>query len=226
MKPNPGSWGHGFKEFEAAKEETKNLLRGHGAEEPMLPTSSAVLSQVVARMTVNLIEILTNAMGIRSRDHQIAAKSSAQFFCRWNLHPTVSSIKAGPNNTIQQDITDFRLAQMRKSGHDINNPEESQTKHSGSAGTTPPDDSAPLQNLEIGLPKAQESEKANKYGGLMPSERSEDCSYYLHRLAELQQRLFDVNRCLYYLDDHPDDISNTINDLVAKATRQESPKYS
>ena len=216
-RSNSAGYKYDLKEFEAGKEETKNLLRRYGAEEPRLPTCSATLSQVVAQMTVNLIGIVTNGGMIESRDRQIAAKSSAQLFSGWDLHPTVSSIKLGRNSTIQQEITDFRLAQVRNCGHDNNKAEDRPSK------TPPPDDSPSLQISGLGSPKAQGHEKGNVYAGLAPSQRSEDCSYYLHRLAELQHRLFNVNRCLHYLGDHPNDSSETIDDLIARVTGQ---KYS
>lgn len=213
---------HDSKRFETGKEEVQNLLRRYGAGEPKLPTSPDSLCQVVAQMTVNLIETVTNSVGIELRDRQIAAKSSVQLFGGWNLHASASSIKLRRNSTIQQEIIDFRLAQTRKSEDDISNPEESQTALRPSGTPPPPDNSPPRKSPEFGLPKAQVSEKANKYAGLAPSEESEDCSYYLHRLADLQQRLFDVNRCLYYLDDHPDDSSKTVNDLIAKVIGQKT----
>lgn len=216
------------REAEAVKEETKSLLRRYGAGEPKLSTFSDTLGQVAAQMTVNLIEFVTNAVGIESRDREIAAKSSAQLFCGWDLHPTVSSITLHCNTTIQQEITNFMLAQAEKYQQGISNPEESRKKHPGPdprpSGTPPPDESPQSQTPELELPKAQVLEKADDYAGLAPSERSEDCSDYLHRLAELQQRLFNVNRCLHYLDDHPNDSSQTIDDLIAKAIGQESGK--
>lgn len=72
--------------------------------------------------------------------------------------------------------------------------------------------------------KAQVSEKINEHAGLASSTRSEGCSYYLHCLAELQQRLFNINRCLYYLDNHPNDSSQTIDELILKVTGQKSRK--
>ena len=208
------------RDVEAVKEETKTLLRRYGAGEPKLSASSDTLSQVVAQMTVNLIGFVTDAVDIELRDRQIAAKFSAQLFCGWHLHPTVSSITLHRNTTIQQEITEFMLAQAEQHEPDISNAEPGPVFRL--SGTPPPDDFPQSQTPNFELPKAQVSEKADRYGGLAPSERSEDCSYYLHRVAELQQRLFNVNRCLHYLDDHPDDSSETIDDLILKATGQES----
>ena len=222
---NPASFDP--REVEAVKEEIKSLLRRYGAGEPKLPTSSDTLSQVVAQMTVNLIGFVIDAVDIELRERQIAAKFSAQLFCGWHLHPTVSNITLHRNTTIQQEITKFVIGQTGKREQGISNPEESPKKHPGPdprpSITPPPEESPQSQTPEIEL---QVSEKADEYAGLAPSRRSKNCSYYLHCVAELQQRLFNVNRCLYYLDDHPNDSSETIDDLILKATGQEQPQRS
>lgn len=45
---------------------------------------------------------------------------------------------------------------------------------------------------------------------------------YLHHLARLQQRLFKINRYLYYLDSHPIGCWETIEDLITEVTGNRS----
>ena len=213
---------------EAVQAEIKGLLRRYRAGEAKPSTSSDTLSQVVAQLTVMLIEILTNDVGIGSRDHQIAVSSSAQFFRGWKFHPAVASVTLQDNRTIEQEITDFLLARVGQCEQDMANSGLSQKEHtrpiSSSSETSLAGDLRLLQAHDLGLVKAKPLEDAEEYGGLPPSQSSKNCSHYLHRLTELQQRLFNVNRCLYYIDSNPDHGSGTIGDLITKATGQQSHK--
>lgn len=42
----------------------------------------------------------------------------------------------------------------------------------------------------------------NEYAGLSPMRVSHHRYYFLYRLAELQQGLFNVNTCLYYIENN------------------------
>ena len=208
---------HNLKEKrkEAVKEEIKSLLRRYGAREIKLPTSPDTLSQVVAQLTVNLIDILTDPVGMQPADHEIALKSSIQLFRGWNLHPTVSSIKLQDDSTIEQRTTDFCLGHTGIHGQDIGKPENSRTEHSnviqGSSGSSQPGFSQALK-------------EPGEYGGLTLSQEPKPYSDHLRYLAEVQQRLFNINRCVYYLDSHPRDTSASIDDLITKVTGQKSSK--
>ena len=212
--------------FEAMKAETESLLRLHGARAIKSSTCPDILSQVVAQLTVTLINVVTTNMIVESRDHQIAISSSIQLFRHWRLHPTVTSVSLQHGRTIEQDLLIFLQSPLVQNEHAIRNSETSRIEHTGrilgSSETPQPGDPQYLQSHNLGLVETKRSESPMQYAGLAPSERSKDCSYYLHRMAELQQRLFNVNRCLHYLDDHPHDSSETIDDLIAKATGQES----
>lgn len=209
-------------------EDMERKLSYYKAGKSKPPTFSDTISQVVAQLTVNLIEIVTNPVGIESTDHQIAAKSSAKLFRGWNLHPTVSSIKIQNNGTIEQETTNFVLAQMGRYEQDIVDSEKSMKERLGPvsrpSGKSRPDHPQPSQLHGLGMANPEAWEISGDYGGLVPSQGSDNCSFYLHRLAELQQRIFSVNRCLYYLDSNPDDCSKTIDDLITKVTGQESRK--
>ena len=199
-------------------------LRLHGAKEVKLPTSSDTLSQVVAHLTVNLINIVNNSTEKATKDYQIAVKTSNQLFCQWKLHPIVSSITLQDDRTIEQEIIKFVLAHE---GQDYENIAYSQSclEEQPSQAPTQSDETAPSPLHELELPKPKALERLHRYGGLVLSQKSENCSFYLHRLAELQQRLFNVNECLYYLESNPDNCSETIDDLIFEATGQESNRF-
>ena len=213
---------------EATKAEIKGLLRRYGAGETKSPTSSDTLSQVVALLTVNLIEIVTNVAVIEPRDHQRAVSSSAQLFRGWKLHSTVASVTLQDNRTIEQRITKFMQSPLVELMRATANSENSWREHTGQTSSSPqispPEDPPHFRLHKRALLETKASEESNKYGGLPPSQGSENCFHYLHRLAELQQRLFNVNRCLYYIDDNPNHGFKTIDDLITKATGQQVMK--
>lgn len=214
---------------EAVQAEIKGLLRCYGAGEIKSPTSSDTLSQVVAQLTVNLNEIVTNVAVIGPRDHQRAVSSSAQLFRGWKLHSTVASVTLQDNRTIEQRITKFMQSPLVEPMRVTANPENSWREHTGQTSSSPqispPEDPPHFRLHKRALLETKASEESNKYGGLPPSQGSENCSHYLHRLAELQQRLFNVNRCLYYIDGNPNHGSKTIDDLITKATGQQVMKF-
>ena len=214
---------------EKLKEEIKSLLRRHGAQEKKSPTSADVLSQVVAQLIMNSIKIGTSALSIESTEHQIAMGSSVQLFRGLHLYPTVSSIQLQDNMTVEQKIAEFMQAQVGKHVQGTAHSESSLKEHLG----TVPEQSEILQpnghdssNFhELEVPKMGATEENNKYGGLMSLQASKPCSDFLQRLAKLQQRIFNVNRCLYYLESNPDDRPGTIDDLIAKVIEQESREF-
>ena len=60
-----------------------------------------------------------------------------------------------------------------------------------------------LQSVDLHMVKADVLASRNDYGGPTPMRMSHHCSYFLHLLAELQQGLFSVNTCLYYIENDP-----------------------
>ena len=226
-------WSPGSEEIndkrDAVQAEIKGLLRCYGAGEIKSPTSSDTLSQVVAQLTVNLIEIVTNVAVIEPRDHQRAVSSSAQLFRGWKLHSTVASVTLQDNRTIEQRIMKFMQSPLVELMRATANSENSWREHTGQTSSSPqispPEDPPHFRLHKRALLETKASEESNKYGGLPPPQGSENCSHYLHRLAELQQRLFNVNRCLYYIDDNPNHGFKTIDDLITKATGQQVMKF-
>ncbi len=216
-------------ENRAIQEETKSLLRRHGAEETKSPTSADILSQVVAQLIVTSIEIVTSALSIEPTDHQIAMESSAQLFGGLHLYPIVSSIKLRDNMTIEQKITEFMQAQVGQHVQGTADSEESRTEHLDTvpeqSEVSQPSGHESSNFYELEVPKKAATEEFNKYGGLASLQESKPCSDFLQRLAKLQQRLFNVNECLYYLESNPDDCSETIDDLITKMIGQKSREF-
>lgn len=196
---------------EAIKNKVRDLLRRHGAGEVNHPTSANTLTLVVAQLTAKLIEIVENFMDKETSEYPIAVKSSVHLFRQMKLHPTVSSLTIQDKIPIEQGMTGFVLGQTRQDGSVF--------------GLPGPADRPPLERTNPDLLKREEPQTSNEYGGLPSSQTSKHCSLFLHRLARLQQRLFNVNRCLYYLDSNPEDCPKTINELITKVTGQESLKF-
>lgn len=111
------------------------------------------------------------------------------------LHPKVSCIAVQANKTIEHEITGCWQREWEQNGQVVLESQLAQSYHSE-------------------MPEA----RVNKYGGLSPSQETASCSYSLCRLAELQQKLFNVNRCLFYVESDPQDSSGTIDELIAKVT--------
>ena len=215
-------------EDRAIQEEIKSLLRRHGAEETKSPTSADILSKVVAQLTVTLIEIVTSAVSIEPTDHQIALESSAQLFRGLNLYPTVPSNQLQDNMTVEQKITEFVQAQVEQYEKDTADSEKSLKEDPSPVPKSSEVSQSDVPNSilhEPGMPKSLAAEASNQDGGLKPSQESKPRSDFLQRLAKLQQRLFNVNRCLYYLESNPDDCPETIDDLITKMIGQESREF-
>ena len=212
----------------AARNDIRNMLRCPGVGEPKSPTSSDIISLVVAQLVVKLIEAVEDFTGIEREDYPIAVQSSVELFCQWKLHPTVSSITLRDNGTIGHEMNRFILAQARPYEESIADAEKSQEEHPGPhsvrSAASRLGDPPPLQDNELVLPKTELSEDSNEYGGLIPFQAFKPCFEFLQRLAMLQQRLFNVNRCLYYLDRNPNDRAETIDELIINMNRWVIPK--
>ena len=178
-----------------AKEDIKQLLRRYGAEEIKSPTSSDVLREVVIQLTTKLIEIVKQSEASATMDYQVAINSSIHLFRQWTLHPAVSSRVIQNHKTIEHDITDFVQSHTNQDEQAIDKYQSVNLRGSG-------------------RPEAN----ANKYGGLSPTQDNGHCSYFLCRLAKLQQRLFNVNGCLYYVENNPQHCSETIDELITTST--------
>ena len=180
---------------EAAKEDIKHLLRRYGAEEIKSPTSSGVLGEVVIQLITKLIEVVNQSEVSTTMEYQVAIKSSIHLFRQWTLHPAVTSRAIRNHKTSEREITDFVQSHgdLDEKGID----KYQSVKSRGSEG-----------------PEAN----ANNYGGLSPTQGNGPCSYFLHRLAKLQQRLFNVNGCLFYDENKPQHCSETIDELITKST--------
>lgn len=144
-------------------EREKNLSR----------TSYGIFGQIVAQLTVNLIDLATNDVGIEHTDHQIAFKSSTRLFSGWNLHPAVSSIKLQKDGIIEHAVREIVLAHGGLLEQVVAVPEDPEQKDPEPIPRPPetshPKDPLPLQLLKPGPPDAKGAERSGEYAALKPS---------------------------------------------------------
>ena len=191
----PKHCGHLTKEQgKAAEEGIRHLLRRYGAEEVKSPTPPDVLGEVIIQLTTILIDVVKQSEVSATMNYQIDIKSSIHLFRQWTLHPAVSSRAIQNSTTIEHVIT--KIMQSRRD-----------------------QDEQAIDNLSMNS-RGSESPKvnANKYGGLSPTQGNDHTSNFLHRLAKLQQRHFNVKKCLFYVENDPQQCSKTIDELITILT--------
>ena len=184
-----------------AKEDIKHLLIHFGAKEIKSPKSSDVLEKVVIQLTAKLIGIVMRSKVSATIDYPVASSSFIHLFRQWTLHPAVSARVIQNNRTIQHEIADFVQSHWDQSEQAID------------------------KNHSVKSPGTETSEaKENKYGELSRTQGNDECSPFVYRLAKLQQRLFNVNASLFYVENNPQHCSETIDELITTSTGLTAPE--